>query len=97
MADIGLVGLGVMGANLALNMAEKGYTVAVYNRTTEKTDAFIANAGSLAREPGAVQDADRARRGGPPAAADRDHGQGRRGGRRAGRDPRRASRRRATS
>ena len=48
MADIGLVGLGVMGANLALNMAEKGYTVAVYNRTTGKTDAFMANAGSLA-------------------------------------------------
>jgi 6-phosphogluconate dehydrogenase len=48
MADIGLVGLGVMGANLSLNMAEKGYSVAVYNRTTEKTDAFIANAGSLA-------------------------------------------------
>ena len=48
MADIGLVGLGVMGANLSLNMAEKGYTVAVYNRTTEKTDAFIRNAGSLA-------------------------------------------------
>ena len=48
MADIGLVGLGVMGANLALNMAEKGYNVAVYNRTGEKTDAFIAGAGSLA-------------------------------------------------
>ncbi|MEQ8695423.1 MAG: NADP-dependent phosphogluconate dehydrogenase [Bauldia litoralis] len=48
MADIGLVGLGVMGANLALNMAEKGYSVAVFNRTTEKTDAFVANAGSLA-------------------------------------------------
>ncbi len=48
MADIGLVGLGVMGANLALNMAEKGYSVAVYNRTNEKTDAFMANAGSLA-------------------------------------------------
>jgi len=48
MADIGLVGLGVMGANLSLNMAEKGYTVAVYNRTTERTDAFIAHAGNLA-------------------------------------------------
>jgi len=48
MADIGLVGLGVMGANLALNMAEKGYSVAVHNRTVEKIDAFIANAGSLA-------------------------------------------------
>ena len=48
MADIGLVGLGVMGANLSLNMAEKGHKVAVYNRTAEKTDAFMANAGSLA-------------------------------------------------
>ncbi len=48
MADIGLVGLGVMGANLALNMAEKGHTVAVYNRTPEKTDAFMAAAGGLA-------------------------------------------------
>jgi 6-phosphogluconate dehydrogenase len=48
MADIGLVGLGVMGANLSLNMAEKGYDVAVYNRTTQKTDEFVADAGSLA-------------------------------------------------
>jgi len=48
MADIGLVGLGVMGANLTLNMAEKGHTVAVYNRTTAKTDAFAAGAGNLA-------------------------------------------------
>ena len=48
MADIGLVGLGVMGSNLALNMAEKGYTVAVWNRTTARTEAFVASAGSLA-------------------------------------------------
>jgi 6-phosphogluconate dehydrogenase len=48
MADIGLVGLGVMGANLALNMAEKGYSVAVYNRTAAKTDTFIEEAGKLA-------------------------------------------------
>jgi 6-phosphogluconate dehydrogenase len=48
MADIGLVGLGVMGANLALNMAEKGYSVAVYNRTAAKTDTFIKEAGKLA-------------------------------------------------
>ena len=48
MAQIGLVGLGVMGANLALNMAEKGYQVAVYNRTAERTDAFMAHAGGLA-------------------------------------------------
>ncbi|MEJ0012037.1 MAG: NADP-dependent phosphogluconate dehydrogenase [Bauldia sp.] len=47
MADIGLVGLGVMGANLALNMAEKGHNVAVYNRTAAKTDAYIAEAGNL--------------------------------------------------
>ena len=48
MADIGLVGLGVMGSNLALNMAEKGYTVAVHNRTTSKIDTFMQNAGPLA-------------------------------------------------
>ena len=48
MADIGLVGLGVMGSNLALNMAEKGYTVAVHNRTIAKIDTFMANAGPLA-------------------------------------------------
>jgi len=48
MADIGLVGLGVMGANLALNMAEKGHRVAVFNRTAAKTEAYIAEAGNLA-------------------------------------------------
>ncbi|MCC0029769.1 MAG: NADP-dependent phosphogluconate dehydrogenase [Brucellaceae bacterium] len=47
-ADIGLIGLGVMGANLALNIAEKGFRVAVYNRTADKTDAFVADAGALA-------------------------------------------------
>ena len=41
-ADIGLIGLAVMGQNLVLNMADHGYTVAVYNRTAEKTDEFIA-------------------------------------------------------
>lgn len=40
-ADIGLIGLAVMGENLALNMESKGYTVAVYNRTSEKVDRFI--------------------------------------------------------
>src|ERR671926_936126 len=40
--DIGLIGLAVMGQNLALNMAHHGYTVAVYNRTTSKTDQYIA-------------------------------------------------------
>ena len=47
-AEIGLIGLGVMGANLALNIAEKGNRIAVFNRTTEKTDEFFASAGALA-------------------------------------------------
>ncbi len=43
--DIGLIGLGVMGRNLALNMADHGYSVAVYNRTRDKTDAFLKEEG----------------------------------------------------
>ena len=39
--DIGLIGLAVMGENLALNMESRGFTVAVFNRTAEKTDKFI--------------------------------------------------------
>lgn len=46
-ADIGLIGLAVMGSNLALNIAEKGYTVAVHNRTASKIDDFVAGAGEL--------------------------------------------------
>ncbi|PYE87734.1 NADP-dependent phosphogluconate dehydrogenase [Phyllobacterium leguminum] len=46
-ADIGLVGLGVMGSNLALNIAEKGYRVAVYNRTPDRTHEFYEDAGEL--------------------------------------------------
>ena len=41
-ADIGLIGLAVMGENLAMNMESKGFTVAVYNRSTDKVDRFIA-------------------------------------------------------
>ncbi len=41
-ADIGLIGLAVMGQNLVLNMAEHGFHVAVFNRTTSKVDEFIA-------------------------------------------------------
>jgi len=41
-ADIGLIGLAVMGQNLVLNMNDHGFTVAVYNRTTSKVDAFLA-------------------------------------------------------
>lgn len=39
--DIGLIGLAVMGQNLVLNMANNGYSVGVYNRTTETTDEFV--------------------------------------------------------
>lgn len=42
-ADIGLVGLAVMGQNLVLNMNDNGYRVSVYNRTTQKVDDFLAN------------------------------------------------------
>ena len=41
-ADIGLIGLAVMGENLVMNMESKGFTVAVYNRTVEKVDKFCA-------------------------------------------------------
>jgi len=40
-SDIGLIGLAVMGQNLVLNMAEHGFHVSVYNRSRQKTDAFI--------------------------------------------------------
>ena len=40
-ADIGLVGLAVMGENLILNMESRGFTVACYNRTTSKVDDFV--------------------------------------------------------
>jgi 6-phosphogluconate dehydrogenase len=45
-ADIGLIGLAVMGENLVLNMESKGFTVAVYNRTTSKVDDFLAGRGA---------------------------------------------------
>jgi 6-phosphogluconate dehydrogenase len=41
--DIGLIGLAVMGRNLALNMADHGFQVAVFNRTTRKLDEFMAD------------------------------------------------------
>ena len=45
-ADIGLIGLAVMGENLVLNMESKGFTVAVYNRSVDKVDKFIAGRGA---------------------------------------------------
>ena len=41
-ADIGLIGLAVMGQNLVLNMADHGYAVTVFNRTTTRVDDFLA-------------------------------------------------------
>ena len=40
-SDIGLIGLAVMGENLVMNMESKGFTVSVYNRTTEKVKNFV--------------------------------------------------------
>ena len=40
-ADIGLIGLAVMGQNLVLNMNDHGFTVAVFNRTVSKVDDFL--------------------------------------------------------
>ena len=42
-ADIALIGLAVMGQNLVLNMNDHGFTVVVYNRSTDKVDNFLAN------------------------------------------------------
>lgn len=44
-ADIGLVGLAVMGENIVMNMESKGFTVAVYNRTVAKVDDFVNGRG----------------------------------------------------
>jgi 6-phosphogluconate dehydrogenase len=46
--DIGLIGLAVMGENLALNIASRGFSIAVYNRTTSITDAFTTGRGNQA-------------------------------------------------
>ena len=42
-ADIGLIGLGVMGSSLALNMESNGFTVAVHNRTNPQIDNLVNN------------------------------------------------------
>jgi len=47
-SEIGLIGLGTMGSALALNIAEKGFDIAVFNRTTSVTHDFAQEAGSLA-------------------------------------------------
>jgi len=45
-ADIGLIGLAVMGENLVLNMENNGFSVAVYNRTIAKVDEFVQGRGA---------------------------------------------------
>ncbi|MBM4202302.1 MAG: NADP-dependent phosphogluconate dehydrogenase, partial [Gammaproteobacteria bacterium] len=50
--DIGLIGLAVMGQNLALNVADHGFRIAVYNRTTATTEKFVADHPST---PGGLQ------------------------------------------
>jgi 6-phosphogluconate dehydrogenase len=44
-SEIGLVGLAVMGQNLALNVATKGFKISVFNRSYEKTEACVTRAG----------------------------------------------------
>ena len=46
--DVGLIGLGVMGQNLALNFQNHGYSVAVYNRTEVKTKEFAGKHSEIA-------------------------------------------------
>lgn len=72
-ADIGLIGLAVMGENLVLNLESKGFSVAVYNRTEARTRAFLEGRG------GGPEDCARLvprRPGGPAPAAPQDHDDG---------------------
>ncbi|MBM3191699.1 MAG: decarboxylating NADP(+)-dependent phosphogluconate dehydrogenase, partial [Chlamydiae bacterium] len=52
-ADIGLIGLAVMGQNLVMNMNDHGFTVAVFNRTVSKVDEFLSKAAKGSRVMGA--------------------------------------------
>jgi 6-phosphogluconate dehydrogenase len=54
LAQFGLVGLAVMGQNLVLNLLDHGATVAVFNRTRDVTDAFLARGGAVAAARGAL-------------------------------------------
>ena len=48
-AEFGVIGMAVMGQNLALNVESRGYTVAVYNRTKARTDEFMQEKGKEPR------------------------------------------------
>ena len=49
-SEIGLIGLGTMGAMLSLNIAEKGFSISVFNRTVARVDSFMKEAGQLAAQ-----------------------------------------------
>src|ERR1700687_2027748 len=49
LSDLGVLGLAVMGANLARNAARKGFSVALYNRHREKTDRLVRDFGHEGR------------------------------------------------
>jgi 6-phosphogluconate dehydrogenase len=55
-SDIGLIGLAVMGQNLALNIADHGFAISVYNRTTDKTDEFVKENPNTPGEPHRLPD-----------------------------------------
>ena len=76
-ADIGLIGLAVMGENLVLNMESHGYTVAVFNRTTSKVDE-LRRAVEAREEAGRLPQRQGSGRLAEAAPQDHDHGQGRR-------------------
>ena len=78
-ADFGLIGLAVMGENLALNIESRGYTVAVFNRTTAKVDDLIAGRAKGKKFIG-CHSLEELVQGGQNAAQDHDDGQGRAAG-----------------
>ena len=78
-ADIGLIGLAVMGQNLVLNMNDHGFTVAVFNRTVARVDEFLAGAAKGTKVIGAHSLPELAALLKRPRARHA-HGQGRRGG-----------------
>ena len=79
-ADIGLIGLAVMGENLVLNMESHDFTVAVFNRTTSKVDAFV-NGRAKGKKIVGTHSVCRPGRVTQETSQDHDHGQGRPRGR----------------
>ena len=69
--DIGLIGLAVMGENLVLNMESKGFSVAVFNRTTSVTEKFAEGRSRRRQKHCCYQDDGRVRRRTPSVRARR--------------------------